>query len=397
MIHSRQSEITSGSAVTGAVAGSVCIVPLTLSVSGTERVAHDIVEGLVLKGRAASALIPSYEALDLYAETLSFLTPSVFRIGTVIGVRSPFPNLYRAWRLFRQLRPICVHFHCPGFRWGLEVIAAAYLARVPLIIRTEHNPLNCKPSRIFGPQLTATDKMIRQFTYVSEGNMGSFEQYLPQRRGRGMVIANGIDETRFAPSKDVRLRKALRTEFNFPDDSRIAVFVGGYGGRRPLSPIFEAFKNLLESPRTSPVAQNWRILIVGTGDGDSMMLPQKLGISQYVRFAGKRENIEKILPSCDLYVSASHFEGLSIAMLEAWACGLPVLSTDVHGISDVLGYEIGRQQVVPIGDIPKFAEAWYEFMIASSGRVDGQRDACRAVRTEFTNSNMLAKYLDLYS
>ena len=73
MIQLGQSEVRSGSAMASAAAGSVCIVPLSLSVSGTERVAHDIVEGLVLKGRAASALIPSYEALDLYAETLSFL------------------------------------------------------------------------------------------------------------------------------------------------------------------------------------------------------------------------------------------------------------------------------------------------------------------------------------
>jgi len=226
--------------------------------------------------------------------------------------------------------------------------------------------------------------------------MGSFEQYLPQRRGRGMVIANGVDETRFAPSKDIRLREALRTEFNFPGDSCIAVFVGRHGGRRPLVPIFQAFKNLLESPQTSLAARNWRILIVGTGDAGSMTMTQSLGISDYVRFAGRRECIEKILPPCDLYVSASHFEGLSIAMLEAWACGLPVLSTDVHGISDVLGYEVGRRQMVPHDDIPSFAAAWYEFMIGSSGRFDGQRDACRTVRSEFTNSIMLAKYLDLY-
>jgi len=378
--------------------GGICLVPLTNAVSGTERVLADIAEALAQQGQDVSALIPRFEGgdrLDRYAADLQHIAPGTGRMEQVHGARSPLKNLLLCWRFFRRNRPQIVHFHCPHYRWGLEVVIAASLARVPRILRTEHNPLMGPPGRLFAAPLAWADREVTTFTYVSRGNQARYEALLPRRRGRGRVICNGVDPERFAPGKDAGQAKRVRAEFGFPENSRIAIHISAFGGRRPLTPIFEAFRSLLNDPRTRGPAEQWRILIVGEGDEAQKTAPERLEIAPFVHFAGRREDVARILPQCDLYVNASHFEGLASAMLEAWAAGLPVLTTDVDGVSDVIG-EAGPRPVVPIGDSAAFAAAWWEAMTGLTDRLPPQQAATRTVREQFTTARMVADYLSLY-
>jgi glycosyltransferase involved in cell wall biosynthesis len=80
------------------------------------------------------------------------------------------------------------------------------------------------------------------------------------------------------------------------------------------------------------------------------------GVTDKVRFAGSRSDVAEILRSLDLYVMPSLWEGLSLAMLEAMAAGLPVIISDVGGAAEVLGDgEFGVR--VPPGDIAALARA----------------------------------------
>ena len=90
------------------------------------------------------------------------------------------------------------------------------------------------------------------------------------------------------------------------------------------------------------------------GDGGlreaAAALAGELGMAGRVHLLGYRPDVRAILGVSDLYVQPSHYEGLSIAMLEALAAGLPMVTTKVEGVADV--FPDGRGAVaVDVGDI----------------------------------------------
>ena len=79
-------------------------------------------------------------------------------------------------------------------------------------------------------------------------------------------------------------------------------------------------------------------VIVGDGSlrGELQALAQQLGIAQYVLFTGFRDDIRRVLGTCDLFVLPSVSEGLGTVLLEAAAAGIPIIATRVGGIPDII-------------------------------------------------------------
>lgn len=81
-----------------------------------------------------------------------------------------------------------------------------------------------------------------------------------------------------------------------------------------------------------------RLLLAGQGEGQqaSRELASRLGVDSMVEFLGYRNDIEKLLPLCDAGVSASLREGLPVNILEAMACGLPIIATVNRGHKELV-------------------------------------------------------------
>ncbi|MES2460798.1 MAG: glycosyltransferase family 4 protein [Armatimonadota bacterium] len=373
----------------------ICICVLTNSVSGTERVAADLCLHLISVGAKVSLVIPEGDSLDLYAEHLSSIGAAVTRIAPIAGdkISSLNPaNFLQALRHFQRYNPDVIHFHCPSFKWGLEVICAAALRR-HRIVRTEHNPLMSRPSFPYLQAIRTIDRSITRFTYVSEGNQARWESYLPKRRNRGTVVHNSVAVGSFGRA-DESARAAFRAEYSLPASTKLAIgVVSGRYGRRPVSPLIEALSKLRQDPSTTNIAKQWELFLVGDTKEIYEKGAEKLS---FVHPLGYRNDIPRLFGLCDLFVGASHFEGLSISMLEAWASGLPVLSTKVDGIEDVIGTNLARVAMAAHGDVGAFAEKWYNFM---SDRQIGDQQvvlASAVVSKDFLLSAMLGKYLSIY-
>ena len=94
--------------------------------------------------------------------------------------------------------------------------------------------------------------------------------------------------------------------------------------------LVKATDNLLKSG-----INKFKIIIVGEGEHRQMLekMIKELNITKYIKLVGIRTDVIELMKEADIFVLPSRYEGLSIAMIEAMACGLPIIASDAPGIN----------------------------------------------------------------
>lgn len=94
---------------------------------------------------------------------------------------------------------------------------------------------------------------------------------------------------------------------------------------------------------------NWELVLIGKGPlmENVRNLALTLGVEDKVSFFGERNDVEEILSSSDIFVLPSNWEGLPLSILEAMRAGLPVIATDVGGVSEIITNDINGYLVPP--------------------------------------------------
>ena len=170
------------------------------------------------------------------------------------------------------------------------------------------------------------------------------------------VLHNGVDIDRFKPKKPIRDEK--RRQLGIPNDATVVLTVRRLVYKNGIDTLIEtAAKALKQNPRLI-------FLVIGTGpDYETVQKnTQQLGISNNFRLTGFVSDID--LPNyynaADLFVLPSKSgEGLPLVALEAMASGLPVIATNVGGISEIIREDYGN--LVPPDSPDSMAEAILEF------------------------------------
>ena len=167
------------------------------------------------------------------------------------------------------------------------------------------------------------------------------------------VIPNGVDVGRFAPIPRVDAAKRLGLE---NDRSRI-LYVGGIKKSKGIDYLLSAAKRLVET-----VDRRLELFLVGEGEYEQQakLLANKLEITDLVHFAGKQPNQEIPLwmNACDVLVLPSLSEGFGVVLIEAMACGRPVIATRCGGPEDIVNADTGI--LVPPGDEAALANALHD-------------------------------------
>jgi len=168
------------------------------------------------------------------------------------------------------------------------------------------------------------------------------------------VVGNGIDIKRFHPVD----RTAARQKYGLPMDAKILVSVGALVERKGMHRVIEVMPALLKRH------PDLHYLIVGgaSPEGDNRTeldaLVARLGLDEHVHFLGPMppDELKWPLSASDVFVLATRNEGWANVFLEAMACGLPVISTDVGGNAEVVCRdELGS--IVPFGDAAALQQA----------------------------------------
>jgi glycosyltransferase involved in cell wall biosynthesis len=134
-----------------------------------------------------------------------------------------------------------------------------------------------------------------------------------------------------------RERAALRAELGVVDGAPLLIAVGRLVPQKAPLDLVRAFAQV----RTlGPAPALW---IVGRGRLEDSLAREiaRLGIGDRVRMLGLRSDVPRLLAASDVFVSASHWEGLPVAVLEAMAVGLPVVATGVGDVPRALGVDSG--------------------------------------------------------
>lgn len=161
----------------------------------------------------------------------------------------------------------------------------------------------------------------------SERSLAVAHRIVP--RERTVVVPTGIDLSRFTAEG---ASAAFRERLGVPPQHRLVGAVGAVVAQKGHSYLVEAAQTVIERfPHTT-------FVIAGEGPLRRPLeeRAQALGLGRRMRFLGHRDDIPDLLASLDLFVLPSLWEGLPYALLEAMAAGVPVVATDIAGVTDLI-------------------------------------------------------------
>ncbi len=276
------------------------------------------------------------------------------------------------------------------YNWGaIEAALGCSLGHACPVVHLEHGFGSDEAQRLKRRRVMARRFVLNRIQAVIVPSRELLDIALEQYRVRPAKvhwIPNGVDVERFTPARDWELRRRL----GFADTDVVFVSVGHLRPVKNLELLLHAF--------ALAKAENSRLLIVGDGPCKPglMQLAAELKLAERVMFAGATDDTLPFYRVADAFVLSSTTEQMPMALLEAMACGLPAVATDVGDVAEILNPRAGNL-VVRNEDREGFAQALKEMAQDPENRAAtgvANRMRCAAA---YSVERMLAAYTRVYS
>jgi len=248
-------------------------------------------------------------------------------IGVVPFRKSPGFSMSTVLAMAKRLREDhvdVIHGHNPGVHHYAAL--AARLASVPVCVNTRHSVTTSKGLPYQERYFRWVERFTSQVVFVCDFVRRGLEHKLGYPTEKCSVILNGIPLAPFLahPASPGARRPRIR----FGTIGRLVPAKGH-------SILLEAFAQVRQ------LAPEAELSIYGYGDLQENLSAQitSLGLQGCARLEGRTANSAETLQDLDVFVFSSVNEGLPLVILEAMAAGLPIVSTDVGGIPEVLPNE----------------------------------------------------------
>lgn len=310
--------------------------------------------------------------------------------------------LQRIREIIKEFKPDIVHTHAS--KAGALGRIAARLERVPVVVHTYHGHVF---HSYFGSIKTSIYKII-------ERTLAKFTTAIvtisPHQRieicdihrivdsKKAHVIPLGFDLQRFDVGNDER-RKTFRIAYQLEEEEVAIAIVGRLVPIKNHSLLIRAVGAMKE--------KSIRLFIVGDGPEKTALttLCDALQLTHSadnqiarVQFIGWHKRIENILPGFDIVALSSDNEGTPVSLIEAQSAKLPVISTNVGGVSDIVAH--GKTGlIVPPKDLPALISALEQLISDKEQRIcmgeEGQKAVLQAFSKERLARDMSALYRSL--
>lgn len=283
----------------------------------------------------------------------SALIPS---LGRELSPHRDLWTLWQLWRLMRKFRPDVVHTHTAkaGFvgRW------AAFLARIPARVHTFHGHVfngyfGRRKTHFFLTLERLTARITHQIVTLSDSLLHELaDVYHVAPRHRFTVIPLGLDLAPFVAAQ----AGSLRGQYAIPESRQIIAVVGRLVPIKNHRLFIEAAALALQKN------QNLHFAIVGGGELQAEIEADiaARGLTDFFTLTGWQSDLADLYPDFDLVTITSDNEGTPVSLLEALAAGIPVVSTRVGGVADLLaGHD---NWMVPTGDAAALSHGWLDVL-----------------------------------
>ena len=291
-----------------------------------------------------------------------------------------YPRLTRA---LRDWQPDIIHTHSYLLRYTFPTGLLSARARM---VHTVHN--------VALHETDAVGRAIHKVAYrcgvqavaVGDEVARSFVDYYGY--APAATIANGIDTEAF---ERPGAGSAWRQKEGIADDAGLVVSVARLEPQKNPLGLLDAFViGLAQRPE-------WRLLMVGEGSmrAEVEQAIAAKGLRDRVHLMGSRPDIPDILAASDVFAMSSDWEGTPMAVIEAMAAGLPIISTAVGGVPQLVRHE-SCGLLVPVGDMAALGAALAtladspaeRFRLAAAARLRAQ---------DFSLRTMTASYAELFT
>ncbi|OGB05454.1 MAG: glycosyl transferase family 1 [Burkholderiales bacterium RIFCSPLOWO2_12_FULL_64_99] len=281
------------------------------------------------------------------------------RYFSIPGVFKQWDGVFMAlstYAMVKRLRQagradiIDAHFAYPD---GYAATLLGRWLKVPVAITLRGTEArHARTPALVGPLKKALQRATRLIAVSSELKRVALE--LGADPARTLVVGNGVDISKFQPHP----KDQARAKLGIAPTAQVLISVGGLVERKGFHRVIPLLPELL---KTYP---DLVYLIVGgaSAEGDNRAELEKmvaeLGLGPHVRFLGPKPHdaLAEVLSAADVFVLATSAEGWANVFLEAMACGVPVVTTDVGGNREVVcRSELG--EVVPFGDAQALSKA----------------------------------------
>jgi N-acetyl-alpha-D-glucosaminyl L-malate synthase BshA len=200
------------------------------------------------------------------------------------------------------------------------------------------------------------------------------------------TVYNFIDERVYQKSDASHLKE----EFGIKEYEKVVIHVSNFRPVKRVQDVVETFAKITEKIPS-------KLLLVGDGPEMSVVckLVKKYGIGDSVLFLGKQDNLEELYSISDLKLLLSEKESFGLVALEAMACGVPCIGTNVGGVPEVISDgETGY--ICKLGDIADISKKAITILSNKELHQTFSKNSIETVRRKFRANKIVEQYEDLY-
>lgn len=271
---------------------------------------------------------------------------------------------------------------------SLYAALAGRLAKVKGIVHTDHGRLvPDRKTAIFEDRFSSC--MMNRFIGVSDELTSYLARVVKISRKKLMTIINGVDTTIFRPAT-AEDKTSLRAEIGLSGSDNIIGSVCRFDPIKNLEFLISCMPAILkQTPDT-------KLVLVGDGPSREGLVTyaESLGLESRIVFLGRKENVERILPTFDVYACSSLSEGTSMTILEAMACGIPIVASSVGGNPKLVDSSNGV--LFTVNDSKIFIEAITELLHNPALIQQKGTKSREKVLKSYSLDTMLSQYEHLY-
>lgn len=290
-----------------------------LITGGAERLIVETVPLMKERGVIIDVLLLNGNITPFYNELAETRSCNIYSLGK---------SYYNPFYIFKIIpflkRYDVVHVHLFPAQYFTVLAKVLSFSKTKLVF-TEHNTEN---TRLNNPKFKWIEKWIykyyKKIICITPEVKNNLKEKLTLEDEKLVVIQNGVNISNIEVSLI-----ADRNKFGLSGSDKLLIMVAGFRMQKDQDTVIKTLKEL---------PQEYKLLLVGDGERrkDLVNLINQLNLKERVLLLGNRSDVYSLLKMADIAILSSHWEGFGLAAVEAMACGIPVIASNVEGLAQVV-------------------------------------------------------------